>query len=109
MHRRRRDRPENVPVETKLNGEVRQSYSTSEMIFTFPEILEFLSRDFTFLPGDVVSGGTGAGTAMDSSRRDAEGKIALERFVKPGDTLEVSSPGIGTLRNKVTADAAVAV
>jgi 2-keto-4-pentenoate hydratase/2-oxohepta-3-ene-1,7-dioic acid hydratase in catechol pathway len=35
--------------------------------------------------------------------------VALDRFVKPGDTLEVSSPGIGTLRNKVTADAAVSV
>ncbi|HEY7066021.1 MAG TPA: fumarylacetoacetate hydrolase family protein [Chloroflexota bacterium] len=101
--------PENVPVETKLNGEVRQSYSTSEMIFTFPEILEWLSRDFTFLPGDVLSGGTGSGTAMDSSKRDADGKIPPDRFVKPGDTLEVSSPGIGTLRNKVTAPAAVAV
>jgi len=96
--------PNNMDVETRLNGDVRQKYSTSEMIYSFAEILEYLSRDFTFLPGDVISGGTGAGTAMDSSRRDAEGKLPPERFVKPGDVLEVSSPGVGVLRNRVVGD-----
>jgi len=100
--------PENMDVETRLNGELRQQYNTREMIYTFPEIIEFLSRDFTFMPGDVVSGGTGAGTALDTSRRDADGKLPPDRFVKPGDVLEVSSPGVGVLRNRVSAPSAVA-
>ena len=93
--------PENLDLETRLNGEVRQHYNTQEMIYSFPEIVEHLSRDFTFLPGDVVSGGTGAGTALDSSPKGADGKWAPDRFVKPGDVLEVSSPPIGMLRNRV--------
>ena len=97
-----------MDVETRLNGEVRQQYNTREMIYTFPEIIELLSRDFTFMPGDVVSGGTGAGTALDTSRRDADGKLPPDQFVKPGDVLEVSSPGVGVLRNRVTAPRAVA-
>ena len=50
-----------------------------------------------------LSAGTGAGTALDSSPKGADGKWAPDRFVKPGDVLEVSSPPIGMLRNRVTA------
>ena len=98
--------PESIDLETRLNGEVRQQYNTREMIYSFPEILEYLSRDFTFLPGDVVSGGTGAGTAMDTSRRGPDGKVPPDRFLKPGDVLEVSSPAVGVLRNRITAPTA---
>jgi len=94
--------PQNLDVETRLSGEVRQRYNTQEMIYSFVEILEYLSRDFTFLPGDVVSGGTGAGTALDSSPRGADSKLPPDRFVKPGDVLEVTSPPAGTLRIRVT-------
>jgi 2-keto-4-pentenoate hydratase/2-oxohepta-3-ene-1,7-dioic acid hydratase in catechol pathway len=94
---------QNIDVQTKLNDEVRQRYNTSEMIFSFAEIVEYLSRDFTFRPGDIVSGGTGAGTAQDSTRRTPDGKIPGDRFVKPGDTLEVSSSKVGLLRNRVVA------
>ncbi len=100
--------PENMAVETRLNGQVRQQYNTSEMIYSFTEIVEYLSRDLTLLPGDIVSGGTGAGTALDTSRRDADGRLPPDQFVKPGDVLEVSSPGVGVLRNRVTAPSAVA-
>ena len=92
-----------LQVVTKLNGEVRQDYNTDEMVFSFAEIIEFLSQDFTFRPGDIVSGGTGAGTALDRSKRGADGKLEPGFFVKAGDVLEVSSPGIGVLRNKVVA------
>jgi 2-keto-4-pentenoate hydratase/2-oxohepta-3-ene-1,7-dioic acid hydratase in catechol pathway len=90
-----------VVVETRVNGDVRQHYSSSEMTFTFAELVEFLSRDFTFLPGDVIAGGTGAGTAMDSSPRGADGYASTDRFLKPDDLVEVSSPAIGALRNRV--------
>jgi 2-keto-4-pentenoate hydratase/2-oxohepta-3-ene-1,7-dioic acid hydratase in catechol pathway len=93
--------PQDILVETRVNRQVRQHYRTSEMTFSFAEFLEFLSRDFTFLPGDLLAGGTGAGTAMDSSRGGS-----TELFLKVGDTVEVSSPEIGTLNNRVVAKGA---
>ena len=93
--------PQNVDVETKVNGEVRQRYNSRDMTFSLAEYIEFLSQDFTFLPGDIVSGGTGAGTAMDSSPRGADGSSSPEKFLKPGDAVEVSSPRIGSLRAQI--------
>ena len=94
---------QDVDVETRVNGVVRQSYSTNEMIWDFGEVLEYLSQDFTFVPGDVIAGGTSAGTAADKSRRSAEGKRPLDLFLKVGDTVEVSSSKIGALSNKIVA------
>jgi 2-keto-4-pentenoate hydratase/2-oxohepta-3-ene-1,7-dioic acid hydratase in catechol pathway len=91
----------NVDVETRVNGEVRQSYNTKEMIWPFAEILEYLSRDFTFVPGDVIAGGTSAGTAADRTRGQAEGARSLDLFLKANDVVEVSSPQIGKLSNRV--------
>jgi 2-keto-4-pentenoate hydratase/2-oxohepta-3-ene-1,7-dioic acid hydratase in catechol pathway len=62
-----------------------------------------LSRDFTLYPGDIISGGTAAGTAADSSELLPDGASAPERFLKPGDLVEMSSPPIGTLRTRVVA------
>jgi 2-keto-4-pentenoate hydratase/2-oxohepta-3-ene-1,7-dioic acid hydratase in catechol pathway len=94
---------QNVDAETRVNGVVRQSYNTREMIWPFGEVLEFLSQDFTFVPGDVIAGGTSAGTAADKSRRGPDGKRPLDLFLKAGDTVEVSSPKIGRLTNKIIA------
>jgi len=94
---------QDVDVETRVNGVVRQSYSTKEMIWDFGEVLEYLSQDFTFVPGDVIAGGTSAGTAADKSRRSPDGKRPLDLFLKIGDTVEVSSPKIGALSNKIVA------
>jgi 2-keto-4-pentenoate hydratase/2-oxohepta-3-ene-1,7-dioic acid hydratase in catechol pathway len=93
----------NVNVETRINGEVRQSYNTNEMIWPFGEVLEFLSRDFTFVPGDVIAGGTSAGTAADMSRRQTEGAKSPNLFLKIGDVAELSSPQIGRLSNRIVA------
>src|SRR5262245_23981826 len=92
-----------IDVETRVNGVVRQSYSTKEMIWDFGEVLEYLSQDFTFVPGDVIAGGTSAGTAADKSRRGPDGKRPLDLFLKIGDTVEVSSPKIGVLANIIVA------
>jgi 2-keto-4-pentenoate hydratase/2-oxohepta-3-ene-1,7-dioic acid hydratase in catechol pathway len=94
---------QDVDVETRVNGVVRQSYSTKEMIWDFGEVLEYLSQDFTFVPGDVIAGGTSAGTAADKSRRGPDGRRPLDLFLKIGDTVEVSSPKIGALANKIVA------
>jgi acylpyruvate hydrolase len=94
---------QNVDAETRVNGMVRQSYNTQEMIWSFGEVLEYLSQDFTFVPGDVIAGGTSAGTAADKSRRGPDGKRPLDLFLKIGDTVEVSSSKIGALSNKIVA------
>ena len=90
-----------VDIETLVNGEVRQQYNSGDMAFTYGEFMEYLSRDFTFYPGDILSGGTGAGTAADSSVTMENGMPSPDRFLKPGDVVEVSSPSIGTLRNRI--------
>jgi 2-keto-4-pentenoate hydratase/2-oxohepta-3-ene-1,7-dioic acid hydratase in catechol pathway len=93
--------PDNVDVETKVNGQVRQKFNSKDMIFKFGEVLEFLSRDFTFVPGDIISGGTAVGTAADQTKPAPDGSKPLDLFLKVGDVVEVSSPKIGTLKNKL--------
>jgi 2-keto-4-pentenoate hydratase/2-oxohepta-3-ene-1,7-dioic acid hydratase in catechol pathway len=95
--------PTNVDLETLVNGERRQRFNTRDMVFTFAEYLEYLSRDFTLYPGDIISGGTAAGTAADSSELLPDGSSAPERFLKPGDVVEMNSPSIGLLRTRVVA------
>ena len=95
--------PQNVDVETRITGFVRQSYNTREMIWPFGEVLDYLSRDFSFVPGDVIAGGTSAGTAADMSRRKTEGAQSPNLFLKIGDVVELSSPQIGKLGNRIVA------
>ncbi len=79
--------PADVRVETLLNGEVRQDSRTSDMIFNVFEIISFVSKVMTLLPGDVVATGTPPGV----------GKM------KTGDVVEVRIEGIGSLENIVSA------
>lgn len=79
--------PDNLKIETYLNGEVRQSSSTKYMIFGIPKLVSFISRVMTLLPGDVISTGTPAGIGR----------------MNPGDVVEVKIEEIGTLRNVVAA------
>jgi 2-keto-4-pentenoate hydratase/2-oxohepta-3-ene-1,7-dioic acid hydratase in catechol pathway len=95
--------PQAVDVQTSVDGAVRQRFNTRDMIFSFGEILEFLSRDFTFVPGDVIAGGTAAGTAADKTPPGPDGARSPELFLKPGSLVEVASPAIGSLRNRVVA------
>ena len=85
-------------VETLVNGERRQAFNTRDMVFSFGEYLEYLSRDLTLYPGDIISGGTAAGTAADSSPLLPDGTSAPERYLKPGDSVEIRSPAVGSLR-----------
>lgn len=74
-------------VETWVNGERRQHGQAAEMIFPVDELVRWISRIMTLLPGDVIATGT------------PEGVGAL----RPGDVVEVRIAGIGTLRNRVVA------
>ncbi len=95
--------PFDAEVETRVNGERRQHYFTRDMVFSFGEYLEHLSRDFTFYPGDMISGGTAAGTAADSSPLLPDNTPGPELFLHPGDLVEISSPAIGTLSARIIA------
>jgi 2-keto-4-pentenoate hydratase/2-oxohepta-3-ene-1,7-dioic acid hydratase in catechol pathway len=95
--------PFNAEVETLVNGQRRQRYSTKDMVFSFGEYMEWLSRDFTFFPGDIISGGTAAGTAADSSPLLPDNTPSAEYFLKPGDTVEIKNPILGTLRTRIVA------
>lgn len=93
--------PADCQVQTLVNGELRQDFNNGDMIHSYGEILAQLTTDLTFHPGDVVSGGTGPGTAMDASVPGPDRKTPLDLMVKPGDLVEVRSPLIGSLNARI--------
>jgi 2-keto-4-pentenoate hydratase/2-oxohepta-3-ene-1,7-dioic acid hydratase in catechol pathway len=78
-----------VTIETRVNGEVRQQASTLDFIFPIPTLLNFITEAFTLEPGDVILTGTPSGVGP----------------LNPGDQVEVSIAGLGTLMHAVQADA----
>lgn len=92
--------PEACDVETLVNGKLRQKFCTREMIHSFGEILAQISSELTLVPGDVVSGGTGAGTGFDRSS-PINGQVPPTNMMKPGDEVEVRSPQIGSLSARI--------
>ena len=78
---------ERLAVIARVNGEVRQAGFTADLVFGVAEILEFISRVMTLLPGDVILTGTPSGVGP----------------VQPGDVMEVEVDGIGVLANRVVA------
>lgn len=84
------DDPQQLHMTLKVNGEVEQDGSTSEMVFPVAAIIAFISSYVTLEPGDIISTGTTSGVGS------AKGK-----FLKPGDRLEAEIERIGVLRNPV--------
>jgi len=72
-------------LETRVNGEVKQSQRTKDLIFDIPYLVSYVSQYVTLVPGDVIYTGTPGTT----------------RAMKPGDVVEVEIENIGVLRNKV--------
>jgi len=91
-------------IRLTLNGQERQNFSNRDSIFSFCEFVEYLTRDLSIVPGDVILTGTGPGTAVDTSKWDGDRPLP-DLFIKPGDVLEVSAPNIGSFQNKVVAKA----
>lgn len=77
--------PNDVRVETRLNGELRQAGQTSDMVFGVATLIEYVTTFMTLLPGDVLLTGTPDGVGPLSA----------------GDAVEVEVDGIGTLSNPV--------
>ena len=96
--------PQDIDITLEVNGEKRQDYNSEQMIYSFAEYIAYLSKDLTLVPGDVILAGTGEGTAADMSKRHGDGTpINLDLFLKVGDVVEIKSPKIGSLRNRVVA------
>ncbi|MGQ9679503.1 MAG: fumarylacetoacetate hydrolase family protein [Candidatus Bathyarchaeia archaeon] len=93
--------PHGLRMKLRVNGIIRQDGSMKDMIRPFPFWISWLTRDLTFYPGDIICGGTCAGTALDTSPRDHEGRTKPDRFLKAGDVVEAWVEKIGTLRNPV--------
>lgn len=76
-----------LAVRGYVNGDLRQDSRTRELIFTIPELVEFVSSVMTLLPGDIISTGTPAGVSP----------------IRPGDSVTVHVEGVGALTNPVIA------
>jgi 2-keto-4-pentenoate hydratase/2-oxohepta-3-ene-1,7-dioic acid hydratase in catechol pathway len=84
--------PHSLELTTELNGVLKQRGNTSDMIYDIPTIIEHISEWIDLSPGDVIATGTPAGVGF---KRDPP------EFLKPGDEVSVTIPGIGTLTNPV--------
>ncbi len=84
--------PYDKRLETRLNGQLVQSAPISDLMFSLERMIAYLSTIGPLKPGDIIATGTCAGVG---NRRDPQ------LFMQPGDTVEVTIDGIGTLRNPI--------
>jgi 2-keto-4-pentenoate hydratase/2-oxohepta-3-ene-1,7-dioic acid hydratase in catechol pathway len=84
--------PRALNVEARVNGETRAKGHTREMLFSFEEILAYVSQDETIRAGEVFGSGT-VGNCCG---------LETGRFLESGDTIELEVDRIGVLRNRVT-------
>jgi 2-keto-4-pentenoate hydratase/2-oxohepta-3-ene-1,7-dioic acid hydratase in catechol pathway len=80
-------------VQSRLNGEVRQSQRTTDLIFDIPTIVNYVTQFVTLFPGDIIFTGTPGQT----------------KAMSPGDTIEIEVEGVGVLRNRIAATTAAAM
>ena len=76
----------------RKNGEVTQEDTTVNMIFSFADLIAYVTTFMTLKPGDIISTGTPV-------KKDAKADPPV--WLKPGDTIEVECPAVGVLRNSV--------
>ncbi len=84
--------PQNLTLESRINGEVRQNSHTSLMIFNVAKLIHIVSQGSTLLPGDIIATGTPAGVGMS---------FDPPKFLKSGDVMELEVENIGILRNTI--------
>ncbi len=81
---------QNLHLQTRINGEVRQDSNTSMMIFSIAKLVHFVSQGSTLLPGDIIATGTPSGVGMS---------FKPGKFLRAGDIMELEIENIGILRN----------
>jgi 2-keto-4-pentenoate hydratase/2-oxohepta-3-ene-1,7-dioic acid hydratase in catechol pathway len=84
----------NLNMWLKVNGEIRQQESTSDLIFKIPKLVSYLSEFMTLLPGDLISTGTPSGVALGMDK---------PQYLKPGDVVELGIDGLGVSKQHVVA------
>jgi 2-keto-4-pentenoate hydratase/2-oxohepta-3-ene-1,7-dioic acid hydratase in catechol pathway len=87
------DDPQSLELTTRLNGQVMQRASTSDMIFGVVEAIAFVSSILTLEPGDIIATGTPSGVGFSRTP---------PVFLTAGDEVEIEISGLGLLRNPVT-------
>jgi 2-keto-4-pentenoate hydratase/2-oxohepta-3-ene-1,7-dioic acid hydratase in catechol pathway len=80
----------------RKNGEITQEDTTANMIFSFAELIAYVTTFMTLKPGDIISTGTPV-------KKDAKADPPV--WLKPGDTIEIECPAVGVLRNSVADEA----
>lgn len=86
--------PQNLHIQTRINGELMQDGHTSDMIFSVAELISVLSDLMTLEPGDIIMTGTPAGVGVARTP---------QRFLQPGDVVDIFVEQIGNLINRVEA------
>ncbi len=81
-----------LPIWTKVNGEMRQNANTSDMVFSVPYLVSYISQFMTLLPGDVIATGTPSGVGMGMSP---------PRYLQSGDLVEMGIDGIGEIAQRI--------
>lgn len=84
--------PQALQMELRVNGAVKQASNTADMIFSVAELVSYLSRFMTLLPGDIVITGTPAGVGLG---------MKPPQFLKKGDVVTLSIDGLGTQTQRV--------
>ena len=84
---------QNLAMELRVNGDVRQKGNTNEMVVTLPHLISYHSPQI-FSAGDLISTGTIRGVAAIQEN-------PFDFYLKPGDVVEAEIQGLGILRNKV--------
>jgi 2-keto-4-pentenoate hydratase/2-oxohepta-3-ene-1,7-dioic acid hydratase in catechol pathway len=102
--------PQKLRLRTRINGELRQSSSTGNMIWSCAELIHFFSINLTLRPGMVIITGTPGGTAWSVDPElggkwvggdGSEPLVAAKGYLRPGDAIECELEKIGVLRNRV--------
>ncbi|MEW5908880.1 MAG: fumarylacetoacetate hydrolase family protein [Thermodesulfobacteriota bacterium] len=87
--------PYNLNLKALVNGVIMQEGNTSQMVFDIGAIMEFVSRDITLIPGDIISTGTPSGVGVFRNP---------PVFLKEGDVVECIIEGIGSLVNRIAVE-----
>jgi len=99
--------PQALTLQTRINGELRQSSNTKNMIWSCADLVHFFSTNFTLRPGMVIITGTPSGTAWSTDQelggkwQGQPGLVPATRYCLPGDIIECELEKIGILRNVV--------
>jgi 2-keto-4-pentenoate hydratase/2-oxohepta-3-ene-1,7-dioic acid hydratase in catechol pathway len=84
--------PEDLALRTWVNGELRQDASTSDLVFSIPELIAFITEAITLEPGDLILTGTPSGVGM---------ALDPPRFLEPGDVVRIEIEGLGRIEHGI--------